>query len=392
VRQGKAAVLRNLLESLKGPQSRICAHQQEFTKLESDLGAEFARQQKVVDSVTELWAKRAAADAEYLAQLEALASGTALPSDDCQQREWVEDVRRSAQHSSALAERLPRFCRCYHESAAEVKRLLVRAAENVKEGTRLEQESQSSLRAHEDALMCSVPDLHAADDGPNCGCLWLTAHKYLTVCQQLECDLVTSLSLVRRASTRLRRLNEWVEAAFCRADAQAMLPDLAKSSDSLEGDGCQEDNAGKANGVHPDDTVVDLSSLVVHEQAADLLQDSGSFSGWNQAKIVVSIDLWLHLWVQEGKALNHSPMRSIALAKECMRPVAVQVHEDVKTLQLCFRQAPVQNPGFAARLRGLIWSDAPSTRELRLRCSDEEASRELLGALELVDKLYPLPE
>jgi len=156
-------------------------------------------------------------------------------------------------------------------------------------------------------------------------------------------------------------------------------------SDVDEGDECHDDTADVL------DMSLDISALVVHEQKVDVRCGSGE--AFVASRILLSVDLWLHIWSPVDMAPESNPTESIQVATSCLRPVVELEKDSDCILELRFRplsrpEGLVETLGTAAA--SLIWGPSTQHAPLWIRCADARAADELMGVLEIVEKLYPL--
>jgi len=158
-------------------------------------------------------------------------------------------------------------------------------------------------------------------------------------------------------------------------------------------DNCSEPETSDDDDDRPLDLSTDISALVVHEQEVDV--QSGTQldpTAWVPSQLLLSVDLWLHIWSPRALASDSSPGRSVALPRECLRPVAERVVDQPNVLRLLERPRVI-----SARLfdRLAEWLQAPegkSCGDLWIRCANAKECSGLLGALELVERMYPTIE
>jgi hypothetical protein len=202
---------------------------------------------------------------------------------------------------------------------------------------------------------------------------------------------------VHREEQRVARLREWVEKVLGHGVGSGLpgsLPSSPSSQSPQLDDGSEEEKEKDGEGTDESsddealDMNLDLSALVVHEQCLELCTSSGEEEVWVPARLLLSVDLWLHVWTADMPAKS-VPKMSIPLAQVCLRPVAERSRADLRVVYFAFRPpvAPSLLTTLSAFLRG---ERSIVPRELRLRCEDVASSGELLAALELVEKLYPI--
>jgi len=318
-------------------------------------------------------------------------------------------VQRTAEGSAAWAEQLPHLIEKHGWAADEVRRSIARATAEAEVAGRSLRSARAAVWPVTSRVGAKLPGLHGSDSGPEGACLWQAVRRYLSACEGLQSTQCVALARLRRDERRLTRLADWVAGVLAASgdttpSSPSSVADLAsEEEDHVEfpaGQRKHSSSTGEASDDGEDDEdgdealgmSTDISALVIHEQKVEACHGAEAEAGaWAPARILMSVDLWLHVWTPADLPRESAPTESLPLARACLRPVAVRLDGDSCVLRLMMR--PRAAPGLLERLSAL-WAQAPSKvpGELLIRCSDEAACSELLGALELVEKLYPTPE
>mmetsp|Transcript_30115 Transcript_30115/g.76054 ORF Transcript_30115/g.76054 Transcript_30115/m.76054 type:complete len:502 (+) Transcript_30115:181-1686(+) len=416
--QGKALFLRVLATRADGVwRARTAARADELQALEDDIQTQLSQQAQSLKVSRDFWAERYDSDRAYLGRLESstlAAKKSALPHSQVrQQAEWRTVIERAAEQAEGWARRLPELVASHEDAAAEVRKAVARAVGESGEASKLVRAAREEVwpaAAPMSTKALLAPGTHAPDQGPEGACLWLTVRRYLAACDRLQSSQIVALARLHRAKRRVAELGQWVNETLGRGlggDLTVSLPCSPSSplqhiggspaeqeeEEKQEAEEEEEEESSEHSDESSDaeglDMSMDLSALIVHEQHVELCTSSGEeCDSWATARLLLSVDLWLHVWTADMPS-ESVPMTSIPLARTCLRPVAERSTTDHRVLYFVFR--PPTAPGLFTSLSTLLRRGQDSVpQELRLRCGDLASSDELLAALELVEKLYPI--
>lgn len=403
VEAGKHAFLRFLAaEASALRHQRFETQAAELAELDKSLREEMARQADVLAASKEFWVGSFAAGRSYLTNLERLAdssSAASLPHEIGQAAaEQIAQARKVASRAEAWALWMPHVGECYAPAVEEVGRTLERAMQNVEAATSMAEKRHFSLwpcstEVPVGACKLTVPNRHSADAGPEGGCLWLAACQFLAATEALEASHQVALAQLRRQDKKLKALALWLDEAL--------------NCDSLEDRGSPTNLASLPSQqpsspvVRPSDEPllesVDLAVLVVHEVEAEVCydypRDTTDDSTWVPVRLLLSVDLCLHVWQQPGMDYHTTvePSDSIDLLRECHRPVAVRSSKDPRVVQIAVRPDDAKfslMQGLDRFLRKGA-TQRPPRRGLQFRCVDAADAADLLGAFDMIEALYP---
>lgn len=416
--QGKALFLRVLAARADGPwRARTAACADEIQAMVEHVRDQLEQQEHSLREARDFWAERHNADRAYLERLQASASavnrGALPPSQACWAMDWRLGVQRTTDNSAAWAEQLPHLIERHEQAAAEVRRAVARASGDAESASALVRAARAAVwPVAARAVGQPRGGSHSADSGPDGACLWQAVRQYLTACDGLHGAQRATLARLRREERRLVSLGRWVEDVLGRASSDSVaslplsVPQLAPGSKARsefeeereeqeqEREQEQEEGYCTSEGTEEEEVLdlsMDVSALVIHEQNVEVCRDAlAEGSTWDPSHLLLSVDLWLHMWTPADLPHESAPTESLALAQTCLRPVAIR-SDDPRVLRLMPR--PQRLPGLLERLGGRLWA-APESAPcgLTIRCCDAAACEELLGALELVEKLYPTLE
>jgi hypothetical protein len=413
---------------------------EELQASEDRIHEQLQRQAQALRSAYAFWAERHASDSEYLARLEACASalggncstnvgrkGTELLRGQAQKEtRWRQGIQNAAEDSAAWMEQLPRLIDSHDRAAGEVRKAVARASAEAQAACSLVRAAKAQVWPPAIAgAMDKPPGAHGSDVGPDNGCLWLATRSYLAACGGMQAARTAALCRVRREEQTVSHLGQWVDAALDRSAAGGRcqltltvaptVPALPVESTKVEApehptqeeeqrheqiesccwgsESCSEAETSDDEDDRPLDLSTDISALVVHEQEVDV--QSGAQldpTAWVPSHLLLSVDLWLHIWTPRALAADSGPGRSIALPRACQRPVAERVADQSNVLRLSERPRIVSTRLFD-RLAG--WLQAPDGKpcgDVWIRCANARECNGLLGALELVERMYPTIE
>lgn len=394
--QGKALFLRSLAERADGVwRTRTAARADDLQALEESVHAQLARQACALQATRDFWAERHSCDHAYLGRLESCASAAssvAMPANQARQEsEWRASIQRVAEESATWANQLPDLVASHAKAAGQVRRAVAAAMSETREASKFVRAARRDVWLVTPAAMAHLPGSHTPDNGPEGPCLWQTVMRYLAACDGLQTSQTLALSRLGREEQRALALGEWVDRVLGAKDSPAALSptSLLNSIPEQANFGSRELLCRSAGGNGGDlDMSVDLSALIVHEQQVDIRRVEGERDVWVPARILMSVDLWLHIWTSDMPSLS-PPLDSIPLARACLRPVAEVTTDNPYVLRFLFR--PPAAPSFLQKVGNLLWRvhmTKPGT--LWLRCENTAATGELLSALELVERLYPI--
>mmetsp|Transcript_35694 Transcript_35694/g.70653 ORF Transcript_35694/g.70653 Transcript_35694/m.70653 type:complete len:543 (+) Transcript_35694:89-1717(+) len=436
--QSKLLFLRSLGAKADGVwRGHTAARAEELQASEDRIHDQLQRQAQALRSAYAFWAQRHASDSEYLARLEACAStlgnqcssnvgrnGTELLRGQAQQETWWrQGIQNAAEDSAAWMEQLPRLIDSHDRAAGEVRKAVARASAEAQAACSLVRAAKAQVWPPAAAgAMDKLPGAHGSDIGPDSGCLWLATRSYLAACGGMQAAQTAALCRARREEQTVSHLGQWVDAALdcssaggrwqlplttvpapSRESAKAEAPESPtqpeeESHEQAESccwgsESCNETETSDDDDDRPLDLSTDISALVVHEQEVDV--QSGAQldpTAWVPSQLLLSLDLWLHVWTPRALATDSGPGRSIALPRDCLRPVAERVADQSNILRLLERPRIISTRLFD-RLAG--WLQAPDGKacgDLWIRCANEKDCNGLLGALELVERMYPTIE
>lgn len=439
--QGKLLFLRGLGAKADGVwRGHIAARAEELQASEDRIHEQLHRQAQALRSAYAFWAERHASDSEYLARLEACAStlgsncssnvgqkGTELLKGQAQQEtRWRQGIQSAAEDSAAWMEQLPRLIDSHDRAAGEVRKAVARASAEAQAACSLVRAAKAQVWPPTAAgAMDKPPGAHGSDVGPDNGCLWQATRSYLASCGGMQAAQTAALCRARREEQTVSHLGQWVDTALDRSAAGGRwqlpltvaptVPAIPVESTKVEApepptqqeerrheetesccwgsESCSEAETSDDDDDRPLDLSTDISALVVHEQEVDV--QSGAQldpTAWVPSQLLLSVDLWLHIWTPRALAADSGPGRSIALPRECLRPVAERVADQPNVLRLVERPRIISTR-LVDRLAG--WLQAPDGRpcgDLWIRCANERECSGLLGALELVERMYPTIE
>lgn len=419
--QGKTVFLRSLAEKADGLwRRRVAARADLLQQVEERVEAELTTQAQALKAANSFWAERYSADMAYAERLEACGAapaGTAaaLPLQQaCAQSEWRACMQKNVESSGAWAQQLPELLASHEKSAAEIRRAIRRAVADTEAASKSVRDARAAVwpAGAVRAAPSEIFGSQGADSGPG-RCLWLAVRSYLLSCGGLHSAQSAALARVRRESQKLAQLAAWVDEALGRergesvstayrsrgasdasygsggaASAASSLPELVPEGKTKSRSSDPEDEGESSEDSDDEvlDASMDLSLLAVHEQ--DIEVRGALDEPWAPSRLLFTVDLWLHIWMSSDEAM---PTRSISLTSECLRPVADHSPEEPRVLQLRFRP-PVDEGYFASLSSKWRGSSKEQERELWIRCADNRSADELVGVLELVEKLYPVLE
>lgn len=406
--RGKAVFLRTLAARVDGAwRTRIAVRAEALQSFEERMHSEVARQAEALEATLAFWAERHASDQAYLARLETCASAAlsaTLPTSQARQEmEWRTGIQRAAFRSAAWAEQLPRLIASHKVAVNQVRRAITRAVAEAAAASKAVLAAEGAVwPATMPALALKVPGYRSADSAPESeSCLWQVARAYLMACGTLHCAQEYALARAHREQRRVVCIGEWVDTVLGRRaeDTIEALSPLPGTAATAEGWAFAEDqDAESAHSGNEDneeekalDMSYDISALVVHEQDILVRRNDDAEGAWTPARMLLSVDLWLHLWIPAGLPRDGAPTESLSVARDCLRPVAVVCAEDARTLQFRFR--PWVAPGLLEGIGIFLRRDArrrTPLKDLWLQCADAKVAGEVLAVLELVEKMYPI--
>eukprot|EP00405_Crypthecodinium_cohnii_P037494 CAMPEP_0206535666 /NCGR_PEP_ID=MMETSP0325_2-20121206/6277_1 /ASSEMBLY_ACC=CAM_ASM_000347 /TAXON_ID=2866 /ORGANISM="Crypthecodinium cohnii, Strain Seligo" /LENGTH=492 /DNA_ID=CAMNT_0054032705 /DNA_START=1 /DNA_END=1479 /DNA_ORIENTATION=+ len=403
---GKALFLRVLASRADGPwRTQTAAQANELQALEDSIVAMLKEQSTKLRATRDFWAARYASDSQYLERLSNCASGAAaIPFEQAEhETHWRESIGAAVQCSGAWAMRLPDLLKSHEEAACSLRRRVSQALVEPVEAGNLVRKSRSEVwpaTANSSGFIQAIGG-HDSDTGPDGSCLWNNVRRYLAACDSLHSSQVVALARVRREATRATRLGEEVTKALSSSDGSTSFSTLSSPlSASLCSTPTAKDiqhatgfhvigaESSPSNVSHEDhlSTGIDLGPLIVHEVAVEVKTDDR----WVDGYTLMTVDLWLHVWIGQSSS-EGNPSLSLPLPKCCRRPVAAAFPEDSRCLE--FRFAPPSKSS-ASWLRAvgnlIVGRQELIPQELAFRCQDQSTCDQLLTALELVEKLYPL--
>eukprot|EP00929_Paragymnodinium_shiwhaense_P058184 TRINITY_DN29136_c0_g1_i1.p1 TRINITY_DN29136_c0_g1~~TRINITY_DN29136_c0_g1_i1.p1 ORF type:complete len:546 (-),score=134.55 TRINITY_DN29136_c0_g1_i1:114-1751(-) len=448
--QTKVQFLRKLAARTDGiRRSTTTACCEALQHMEERIEAQISEQTSALERTGKFWADRHAADLAYLAKLQSsqisssdassAAGATPLPKNQADREQlWLEETRKAAERSWAWAKELPVLIDSHRAAASQVRRATRLALQDVEAASKAVRQAQSALRPSNTAVQAAkMPGTHSEDGGPEGSCLWLVACRRIAAEEDLQRAQRAALARLKREEKRLACVRDWVDAVLDRESGSGSsldeppVPSLPELVPEQSPEQAPEDDGTSSRDEESDldDTprsASDTEALIICRHDVELC--SGDDASWTPAHILLSVDLWLHIWTppQLAKAAPASPSRSIPLARACRRPVATRSREDVNVLVFSIipghevlsnslgQAATAARPTALGLLSafGLLnrWSaqavkaSGPDTCKLCIRVgggtdkaaqaeddSDSEADA-LLTSLELVEKLYPLPE
>lgn len=407
MQQAKAKFLRVLAERADGVwRSRTAARAAELHTLEEKVNAQLTRQAQLLQASLNFWQNRHAADQAYLARLELCVSGGKEPlpgTQACHEAQWRSCIQQAEGSSAMWAADMPLRIEDHRQIEVEVRRAIARAIGDAEAAGRLVLAARGAVWPVTSPAWRSKalpPGSHSVDVGPEGMCLWQAVRNYLAACDSLQEAQHSALARVYREQRRIVALGEWVDEVLNRGSESSRIPASSMSASrghhAGAGDGEQTDRlrAGSDSDSSDDDALLDMSmdisALVVHAQDVDVRYSMDQGCAWAPSRLLVSVDLWLHVWGPAASPQEGTPSHSIPLARACLRPVAERHGDEAGVLRLRFR--PAEPAGILTRLSRFVWDSergVPPTT-MFIRCAHDEAAADLLGALELVEKLYPI--
>lgn len=408
--QGKTAFLRLLAERADGTwRAQTAARAASLQGIEDRVTAQLASQSKALEASRIFWTERQAADKAYLGRLDSCHSSssmTFMPGDQArEERAWRTSMEQTAEESDSWAQRLPGLITRHESVAGQIRQSITRAVGDSDEASKAVRTAKSDVWPVTAAPGAQLPGTHASDMGPEGACIWRAVKRYLAACDWLQSSQEVALARVQREEERSVRLGEWVDKVLNNGrksptvspalsdevpgdtpkecGARPGPPFLRRLGDKSESDSDSEDSSTEGLGAS-----LDLSALVVHEQSVEMRHSEEDGVPWQSARMLLSVDLWLHVWTSEVPA-NGDATASYPLPSACWRPVAEVSSEDSRVLRFHFRtpSTPSLLEGLARRLRR---EADPPPRSLCLRCETSNMAKELLQVFELVEKLYPI--
>eukprot|EP00928_Gymnodinium_smaydae_P040002 TRINITY_DN27207_c0_g1_i1.p1 TRINITY_DN27207_c0_g1~~TRINITY_DN27207_c0_g1_i1.p1 ORF type:complete len:581 (+),score=61.23 TRINITY_DN27207_c0_g1_i1:54-1745(+) len=370
-----------------------------------------------------------------------------------EEAEWRAQVQHASSRSAGMAAELPRIIEQHSRVANEVSRSVTSATEEVQVLTMQLQSSRASLWSGTGKLrLSSLPGSHAWDAlGMNTGddarsgsqspCCWFEARTYLVVLSNLLDTQCVAMARLRRQERRLSLLGDWVQQVMESGPSDgiltAQMPSMRDSkSPQAEVDSVEQEYKDMIRDI-------DLSALIVHQMEARMSIDAdGSDSTiWMPVLVILFVDLWLHIWTSDKEGDHDlrdlwwgaSPTYSIPLLHHCNRPVAKVVDAESKhgsrIVQINFKlefltlesitivdvaasavaEFAARTTGIASRLKENLlspwkrWSSHGKTNtgtppanasypNIFIRCADEGAAEDFIGALGLLEQLYPFAD
>ncbi|CAK0869569.1 unnamed protein product [Prorocentrum cordatum] len=339
-------------------------------------------------------AERSAADSAYLADLGAppparpeLSSAAAPAAPEAVRRLAV--LQRTAERSARLASELRAFLERHARAEGDIRRTVRLATEDAEASRGAEQEARAHVWPEAPPLLDDPLKGHLrGGEVPEGTCAWLAVTRYLAACQALQDAHSAAQSRLHRKELHLAQLQVLVDNVL----GQAISASLDATPDSVpeivlgDGDGAghaepSDHGPGEDEGDDDESPTAILSMeaapLVMHQLAVDVCYQAAdaahedSADEWISSHILVSVDLWLHVWgttaeTVSGPPLQSTPSQSIYLPRACAGPVAIGVSNQPRVLHLKLRKtSDTASPASTGVLGGVAdWAKGAGRQDL----------------------------